>query len=95
MNWRTFALAFGTLFLAEMGDKTQLAVFTLVTQYRSPLAVLLGASSALIVVTSIGVLFGGIVERLVPTHYLRLGAGFLFLGIGIYTIWEAIAKMAG
>ena len=94
MNWRIFFLSFGTLFLAELGDKTQLAVFSLAADSRSPFTVFLGASAALIVVTFIGALIGGIVSRLIPALYLRLGAGVLFLGIGTYTIWEALAKAA-
>jgi len=92
MDWRTFFTAFGALFLAEMGDKTQLAVFSLVTQSRAPLAVFLGATAALASVTLIGVFLGGAETNLVPPRYLRLGAGFLFLAIGIYTVWEGLAK---
>ena len=94
MDWRTFLAAFSTLFLAEMGDKTQLAVFSLTAQSRAPLAVFLGASAALVTVTLIGVLFGGVVTDLVPPRYLRLGAGILFLVLGLYTIWEALGKAA-
>lgn len=94
MDWRIFFVSFGALFVAEMGDKTQLAVFSLVTESRAPLGVFLGASAALVAVTLIGVLFGGVVTKLVPPFYLRLGAGILFLGIGVYTIWEALGKMA-
>jgi len=94
MDWRTFLAAFGTLFLAEMGDKTQLAVFSLTAQSRAPLSVFLGASLALVVVTLVGVLLGGLVTQLVPPRYLRLGAGILFLALGLYTIWEALGKTA-
>ena len=94
MNWRVFIMSFGALFLAEMGDKTQLAVFSLVADSRSPLAVFFGASCALVLVTLVGVLFGGVVTRLVPPFYLRLGAGILFVGIGAYTIWETLHKVA-
>ena len=93
INWQVFLVAFSTLFIAEMGDKTQLAVFTLTADSKAPLAVFLGASLALAAVTLIGVLFGGVVTRLVPPDYLRLGAGFLFIGIGIYTLWESYVKM--
>lgn len=92
MDWRSFFTAFCVLFLAEMGDKTQLAVFTLVAQSRAPLAVFLGATAALAAVTLIGVLLGGVVTNLVPPRYLRLGAGFLFLAIGVYTVWEGLSK---
>jgi putative Ca2+/H+ antiporter (TMEM165/GDT1 family) len=93
INWQVLAVAFTTLFIAEMGDKTQLAVFTLVTESKAPLSVFLGASAALTVVTLIGVLFGGVVTKVVPTQYLKIGAGVLFVGIGIYTLWETFAGM--
>jgi putative Ca2+/H+ antiporter (TMEM165/GDT1 family) len=93
INWQVFFVAFTTLFIAEMGDKTQLAVFTLTADSKAPLAVFLGASLALVAVTLIGVLFGGAVTRVIPPNYLKLGAGFLFIGIGFYTLWETYLKM--
>lgn len=95
INWHVLVLAFTTLFIAEMGDKTQLAVITLVTDSKAPLSVLIGASAALIVVTLIGVLFGGAVTRIVPPHYLKIGAGLLFVGIGLYTLWETFTALVG
>ncbi len=91
LSWQVFVLTFSTLFIAEMGDKTQLAVFSLVTESKQPFSVFLGASLALAVVTLIGVIFGGLVTKLVPPHYLKIGAGFLFVGIGFYTLWEAFS----
>lgn len=91
LNWQVFILTFSTLFIAEMGDKTQLAVFTLVTESKQPFSVFLGASLALAVVTLIGVIFGGLVTKLVPPQYLKISAGFLFVGIGFYTLWEAFS----
>lgn len=93
INWQVFFLAFSTLFIAEMGDKTQLAVFTLVADSKAPLAVFLGASLALAAVTLIGVLFGGTVAKFIPPQYLKLGAGILFVGIGFYTLWETFSGM--
>ncbi|HEY8463585.1 MAG TPA: TMEM165/GDT1 family protein [Bacillota bacterium] len=93
MNWQAFLVAFSTLFIAEMGDKTQLAVFTLTANSQAPLAVFLGASVGLTAVTLIGVVFGGAVTRIITPSYLRLASGFLFVGIGIYTLWESITKM--
>jgi len=93
LNWHVFVLTFSTLFIAEMGDKTQLAVFTLVTESKQPFSVFIGASLALAVVTLIGVVFGGLVTKIVPPHYLKIGAGILFVGIGFYTLWEAFSGM--
>lgn len=93
MDLRIFLLAFGTLFLAELGDKTQLAVFSLVTQTKSPLSVFLGAGAALLAVTFIGVAFGEWVSRHIPGHYLRLGAGLLFIGIGAFVVWQSLGEV--
>jgi putative Ca2+/H+ antiporter (TMEM165/GDT1 family) len=93
MNWKIFFLAYGMLFLAELGDKTQLAVFTMVSQYKAPLPVFLGASLALVTVTLIGVLFGEAVSRYVPTSYLQIGAGVLFVGIGIFVLVQAVGDI--
>jgi putative Ca2+/H+ antiporter (TMEM165/GDT1 family) len=92
-DWQVFWMAFITLFIAEMGDKTQLAVFSLTTGSKAPVAVFFGAGLALLVVTLIGVLFGGVVTRFISPTYLRLGAGFIFIGIGAYTLWESFVKM--
>jgi putative Ca2+/H+ antiporter (TMEM165/GDT1 family) len=59
MDWKIFGTAFLTLFLAELGDKTQLAVITMTASTESKISVFLGASLALIVVTALGVLIGG------------------------------------
>lgn len=93
MDVKLFLLSFGMLFLAELGDKTQLAVFTLVTQYQKPIPIFLGASLALILVTLIGTLFGNIVTKYIPAEYLKLVAGILFVGIGIFILIEAIPEV--
>jgi Ca2+/H+ antiporter, TMEM165/GDT1 family len=93
MNWKLITMAFGLLFLAELGDKTQLAVFTLVTQHKDPWSVFLGASAALIVVTMLGAFFGHTVTRYVPTVYLQVGAGLLFFGIGLVVLWRAVPEL--
>lgn len=93
MDFKLFMMSFVMLFLAELGDKTQLAVFTLVTQYQKPIPIFLGASLALVIVTLIGALFGNIVTKYIPTEYLKLAAGILFVGIGIFVLIEAIPQV--
>lgn len=93
MNWKLFITAFGLLFLAELGDKTQLAVFTLVTQHKTFWPIFLGASAALVVVTLIAALFGDFIQEYIPTEYLQLGAGILFVGIGIFVLKEALTQI--
>ena len=78
----TFAL----LFVAELGDKTQLAVFTLVAKHKDPLSVFLGAAAALVLVTGIGALVGQGVAQVVPEDTLKKGAAVLFVVLGVL-IW--------
>lgn len=82
MNWNALLSTFALIFLAEMGDKTQLAAITMVSRTRSPLAVFLGASLAMALVTLIGVLGGELLTRLVPEEYLRKIAAIAFILIG-------------
>lgn len=82
MDYRIFAMTFVTLFLAEMGDKTQLAAINLSASTKQPLSVFLGGTAALAAVTGLGVLFGEGIARAVPEIYLRRGAAVLFVVIG-------------
>ncbi len=84
MDMKILAAAFTTLFLAEFGDKTQLAVISMVASTRKPWPVFLGAVAALAVVTGIGVLFGEGLQRLVPEAVLRRAAAALFIAIGVW-----------
>jgi putative Ca2+/H+ antiporter (TMEM165/GDT1 family) len=77
---------FSLLFVAELGDKTQLAVFTLVCQHQEPLPIFIGATAALALVTLIGVLFGQGVTQIVPAELLRRGAAIAFVIVGIL-VW--------
>jgi len=84
MDFRVFATTFVTLFLAEMGDKTQLAAVSLAASTKRPLSVFLGGAAALAAVTGLGVLFGESLLRLVPEAYVRRGAALLFVAIGLF-----------
>ena len=83
MDWKIFATAFVTLFLAELGDKTQLAVITMTSSTESKISVFLGASLALVAVTLIGVVFGGVLSQYVPTEYLQKIVAVAFVVIGV------------
>ncbi len=73
---------FITVFLAEMGDKTQLTTITLSSTTNKPLAVFIGSCFALILATLIGALAGGSIANLIPAFLLKLLAGLVFLYIG-------------
>ena len=73
---------FLTVFLAELGDKTQLATVALSGTSERPLAVFLGSSSALVLASLLGAMAGGSIASLIPTEWLQLVAAVGFLIIG-------------
>lgn len=83
MDWKIFGTAFITLFLAELGDKTQLAVITMTSSTESKISVFLGASLALITVTLLAVLFGGVLSQYIPTEWLQRIVAVAFIVIGV------------
>ncbi len=87
MNWKLIFSSFVMIFIAELGDKTQLATFTLAAESKSPVMVFLGCGSALLVTTFLGVFFGDMVTRIIPLHIIRYIAGILFIGFGIMILF--------
>lgn len=86
MDWKIFVSTFGLIFLAELGDKTQLAAIAMTARSQSPLTVFLGAMAGFGLLTLIGVAFGGLLSKLVPELYVRIGGGLLFILFGILII---------
>ncbi len=89
MDIKLLVTVFGIVFVAELGDKTQLA--TLLFASKSPgnlVAVFLGASVALILASAIGVAAGGIISQYVSPKLLSYVAGVGFLVIGAWSIWQ-------
>lgn len=84
MDPKIILTAFATLFLAEMGDKTQLAVITLTAGSQKPLSVFIGAALALACVTALGVLFGQAAVKALPEGMLQKIAATAFIAIGIW-----------
>ena len=83
MDFRVLLTTFGIIFLAEMGDKTQLAAMTLSAQTKRPWAVFVGASLALAAVSAIGVLVGGVIGEYVPLVWIKRAAATAFIVIGV------------
>lgn len=86
MDWKVFLSTFALIFFAELGDKTQLSVMTLSAQSNSGMSVFVGAAVALALSAFLAVIFGEAVTRVVPTQYIHLGAGIMFVGMGILLI---------
>ena len=82
MDWKLLASTFAVVFLAELGDKTQLATLSLSAGGSSRWVVFAGASIALICTSAIAVLVGEGLGRIVPQIWLQRGAGIMFLALG-------------
>lgn len=90
MDWKIFATIFGAVFIAELGDKTQLATMLFAADRDvSKYTVFLAASAALVVAAAIGVLAGSLLSEYIDEKYLHYIAGIGFIGIGIYTLYNA------
>jgi putative Ca2+/H+ antiporter (TMEM165/GDT1 family) len=79
---RILLSTFALLFVAELGDKTQLAVISMTAKNKAPLWIFVGASLALVAVTGIGVLGGELLTRIIPEAVLRKMAAALFVVMG-------------
>jgi putative Ca2+/H+ antiporter (TMEM165/GDT1 family) len=88
MDWKLFATAFSTVFIAELGDKTQIATLTLASGKRAWLPVLVGAALALVCTTILAVAAGGVVARWVPENVLKKVAGGIFILLGVLYVWK-------
>jgi putative Ca2+/H+ antiporter (TMEM165/GDT1 family) len=90
MDWKIFALVFVSVFIAELGDKTQLATMLFATDKEiSKITIFLGASAALIVASALGVLVGSLMSEYINEKYLHYLAGVGFIAIGSFTLYTA------
>lgn len=87
MNWQVALTTFGLIFVAEMGDKTQLAAIAMAAKTRQPWAVFVGAALALVAVSLIGVLAGALLTRYVPIDVVKKISAVSFLVIGALMLW--------
>lgn len=88
MDWKLLATTFGAVFVAELGDKTQLATLSLASGKVSRLSVFLGSASALVCTSLLAVVAGELISRHVPPHYLRRGAGAIFIVLGLLYLFR-------
>ena len=87
MKLELFATVFFSVFVAELGDKTQLATLLYATDAENPkLTVFLASALALITTSAIGVLAGSVISSHVSENTLSWVAGLGFIGIGVWTI---------
>ena len=86
MNRSLFWTTFGTVFLAEIGDKTQLAAMTATVRSGQLWTVFLAASSALVCATAIGVVMGGLLFKFIPEAAIKWAAGTAFIAVGLWVL---------
>ena len=90
MDWKIFLTIFGAVFIAELGDKTQLATMLFAADKEiKKYLVFLAASTALVVASAIGVLAGSVLSEFVNEKYLHYIAGVGFIIIGAFTLYRA------
>ena len=82
MDWKLALSTFGAVFIAELGDKPQLATLSLAASGTSRWAVFAGSATALVATSAIAVLLGDAIARVVPSVWIQRGAGALFLILG-------------
>lgn len=88
MDWQLLGISFITVFLAEIGDKSQLAAIALSGSSKSPRAVFFGSVSALILTSLLGVICGGGAAQLLPTRLLKAIAAMGFAIIALRMLWH-------
>ncbi|MBI5409766.1 MAG: TMEM165/GDT1 family protein [Nitrospirae bacterium] len=83
MDWKVFFSTFGIVFLAELGDKTQLAGLNMAAESRMPFLVFFGSLAAYALVTLITVLIGDTLTKFIGPEIIKYGSASLFIIIGI------------
>jgi Ca2+/H+ antiporter, TMEM165/GDT1 family len=89
-HWAVFASTFVTIFLAEIGDKTQIAVLLMTAESHNPWIVFVGAGSALIATSLLGVLLGRWLASRIAPRILERVAGGILLAISVALLWEIL-----
>ena len=95
MHWPSFISTFLIIFIAELGDKTQLAILAQSANAPSRWTIFIAAVAALILSTAIGVLAGSVLCRFISPRMLRLAGGVLFLAFGLFMLYEGFTKKEG
>ena len=90
MDIKLLFTTFGLVFLAELGDKTQLATFCFSADCDSRISVFFGSAGALVLSSLIAVLFGAAFSRYIPPNYIKLGAGIFFILVGVWTLYSSL-----
>lgn len=88
MDWHLLGLSFVTVFLSELGDKSQLAAIALSSSSKSLRAVFLGTAAALLLASFLGVLLGEGVSQFLPTRWVKAIAAIGFAIMAVRLLWR-------
>jgi putative Ca2+/H+ antiporter (TMEM165/GDT1 family) len=89
MDWKLFATTFAAIFIAELGDKTQLATLSFATEGSSRWPVFLGSALALVCTSALAVVGGEALTRVVSPMMLKRAAGVLFIALGVFALYNS------
>ncbi|MBW4493537.1 MAG: TMEM165/GDT1 family protein [Oscillatoria princeps RMCB-10] len=89
MNWQLLGLSFITVFLSELGDKSQLAAIALGGSSKSPRAVFLGTAAALLLASFLGVIAGAGAAELLPARLVKALAATGFAVMAVRLLWPS------
>ena len=90
MDWKLAVSTFVLIFLAELGDKTQLATLAFAAQSKSLMPVFIGAAGALVATTAIATIVGTVMAKTLPTVPIKIASGILFIAFGAFTLIQVL-----
>ena len=90
MDWKLLVTTFGSIFLAELGDKTQLATLSFAAGKNTLVPVFIGSSLALVTSSFLATLLGSTLARALPIRWVHLGAGIIFIVLGALLVVRTI-----
>ena len=90
MDWKLLLTTFGTIFLAELGDKTQLATLSFACGGNSFWSVFAGSALALVASSLLATLLGNTLSRVLPVRWVHLAAGLAFIVIGALLVGRTL-----
>jgi putative Ca2+/H+ antiporter (TMEM165/GDT1 family) len=90
MDWKIFATTFLTVFIAELGDKTQFITLGISASNSSKWAIFAGSALALTTASAIGVIAGSFIGEHISKKILLIISGLIFILFGFYTLWQGL-----
>ena len=90
--FRTFITTFSAVFVAELGDKTQLATLMLSAQSGKPIIIFAAAALALVLTSLLGVIIGQWIANNLPRQRFTVISGIIMLSLGIYLVTKGFIE---